>query len=156
MTNLNEFRNEIILYACLMAALAELISLFVIGPGLAFTAGLLAGTAVSIIGFIILVRSGQILLEKEKKSPVILGYIIRLVLYAVCFFICIRLSLKAGAGCGCGFVTVHFGIIFLYGIVYNFFKKKKNPLNDWTVPRKWNDLSIYDEDDDWPKKPEDS
>lgn len=148
MTNLTKFRNEIILYACLMAALAEIISLFVIGPDLAFTAGLLIGTAISIIGFMILVRSGRHLLEKEKKAPVILGYVIRLVLYAVSFFVCVRFSLRSGAGCGCGFITVHFGIIFLYGIVYNFFKKKENPLNDWTVPKKWNDLSAYDDEDD--------
>ncbi|MCQ2545827.1 MAG: hypothetical protein MJ144_05285 [Clostridia bacterium] len=133
-----------------MAALAEIISLFVIGPDAAFTAGLLIGTAISIIGFIILVQSGRHLLEQEKKAPVILGYVIRLVLYAVSFFICIRISLRSGAGCGFGFITVHFGIIVLYGIVYNFFKKKKNPLNDWTVPKKWNDLSVYDdEDENW-------
>ncbi|MDO4834524.1 MAG: hypothetical protein Q4A40_05755 [Bacillota bacterium] len=152
MIDLNEFRNEIIIYACLMAVLAELISLFVIGPSLMFSVGLLAGTAISITGFMILVRSGQYLLEKETKAPVLLGYVIRLVLYAVCFFICIKASLRCGAGCGCGFITIHCGILFLYGIVYNFFKKKKNPLNDWTTPKKWNDLSVYDEDDDWPDR----
>lgn len=150
MTNLTRFRNEIIIYACLMAALAEIISLFVIGPDAAFSIGLLIGTAISIIGFIILVQSGRHLLEKEKKAPVILGYGIRLVLYAVFFLICVRSSLRCGAGCGLGFITVHFGILFLYGIVYNFFRNKKKPLNDWTVPKKWNDLSIYDaEDEDW-------
>ena len=154
MTNLTEFRNEIILYACLMAALAEIISLFVIGPSLMFIIGLIVGTAISIIGFLILVRSGRHLIEKEKKAPVIMGYIIRLVMYAVSFFICIKISLRCGAGCGFGFITIHFGIIFLYGIVYNFFKKKKNPLNDWTTPKKWNDLSIYDdEDEEWGVEP---
>ena len=42
--------------------------------------------------------------------------------------------------------------MFLYGIVYKFIKKKKNPLNDWIEPKQWNDLSVYDdEDDDWPE-----
>ncbi|MDD4200415.1 MAG: hypothetical protein PHS19_03395 [Eubacteriales bacterium] len=136
-----------------MAAITEIISLFVIGPSMAFAAGLLVGTAISIIGFMILVRSGRHLLESEKGAPVVLGYVNRMLLYAVSFFVCINFSVRCGAGCGFGFISVHLGIIFLYSVVYNFFKKKKNPLNDWTEPKQWNDLSIYDdEDDDWPKR----
>ena len=151
MTNLREFRNEIILYGVIMAAVAEVISLLVIGPNALFTAGLAAGTAVSVLGFIILIKTGESLMKESKKSPILLGYIVRLFLYGAVFFICIKLSLPCGFGCGIGFVTIHFGIMFLYGIVYKFIKKKKNPVNDWTEPKQWNDLSIYDdEDDDWP------
>jgi hypothetical protein len=154
-TSLKEFRNEIIIYGIVMAAVAEVVSLFVIGPDALFSAGLAAGTAVSVIGFIILVKTGETLSEKSKKSPILLGYIVRLLLYGVVFFIFIKASLPCGFGCVIGFVTIHFGILFLYGVVYKFFKKKKNPLNDWTEPKEWNDLSVYDdEDDDWPK-PED-
>jgi len=150
-TSLKEFRNEIIIYAIVMAAVAEVVSLFIIGPSVMFPAGLAVGTAVSIIGFIILVKTGETLMEESKKSPILFGYIVRLFLYGVSFFVCIKLSLQCGCGCGIGFVTIHFGIMFLYGIVYKFIKKKKNPLNDWTEPKEWNDLSIYDdEDDDWP------
>lgn len=151
MTNLKSFRNEIIMYGAGFAAAAEVVSLFIIGPSVMFSAGLAAGTAVSIIGFVILVKSGETLMEESKKSPILLGYIVRLLLYGITFFICIRIGLQCGFGCGLGFITIHFGIMFLYGIVYKFIKKKKNPLNDWTEPKEWNDLSIYDdEDDDWP------
>lgn len=152
MTNLKGFRNEVIIYGILMAAVAEVVSVFVIGPCLFFPIGLAVGTAVSIVGFIILVRTGQSLMERSKKSPILFGYIIRLILYGASFLICIKVDLRCGFGCMIGFVTIHFGIMFLYGIVYKFIKKKKNPLNDWTHPKQWNDLSIYDdEDDDWPK-----
>ena len=150
MTSLKEFRNEIIIYAIVMAAVAEVVSLFIIGPSVMFPAGLAVGTAVSIIGFIILVKTGETLMEESKKSPILFGYIVRLFLYGAIFFICIKLSLPCGFGCGIGFVTIHFGIMFLYGIVYKFIKKKKNPLNDWTEPKEWNDLSVYDDEDDWP------
>ena len=150
MTSLKEFRNEIIIYAIVMAAVAEVVSLFIIGPSVMFPAGLAVGTAVSIIGFIILVKTGETLMEESKKSPILLGYIVRLFLYGISFFICIKLSLQCGCGCGIGFVTIHFGIMFLYGIVYKFIKKKKKPLNDWTEPKEWNDLSVYDDEDDWP------
>ena len=148
-TSLKEFRNEIIIYAIVMAAVAEVISLIIIGPSMMFALGLVIGTAISIIGFIILVRTGQILMDSKKKSPVVLGYGLRVILYGAAFLICIKLALPCGAGCGCGFITIHFGILFLYGIVYKFFKKKKNPLNDWLEPKQWNDLSVYDDEDDW-------
>ena len=151
MTSLKSFRNEIIIYGIVFAAVAEVVSLFIIGPNAAFAAGLAAGTAVSVIGFAILVKSGETLGKESKKYPLILGYVFRLLLYGVSFFICIKISLPCGFGCGTGFITIHCGIMFLYGIVYKFIKKKKNPLNDWTEPKEWNDLSIYDdEDDDWP------
>lgn len=151
MTNLKGFRNEVIIYGILMAAVAEVVSVFVIGPCLFFPAGLAVGTAVSVAGFVILIRTGRSLMEQSKKSPILLGYIVRLFLYGASFLICIKVDLRCGFGCVIGFVTIHFGIMFLYGIVYKFIKKKKNPLNDWTQPKRWNDLSIYDEDDDWPQ-----
>ena len=150
MTSLKEFRNEIIIYGIVMAAVAEVVSLFIIGPSVLVAVGLAAGTAVSVIGFIILVRTGETLMEESRKAPILLGYIVRLVLYGAVFFICIKASLPCGFGCGIGFVTIHFGIMFLYGIVYKFIRKKKNPLNDWTEPKEWNDLSVYDDEDDWP------
>ena len=113
MTSLKEFRNEIIIYGIVMAAVAEVISLFVIGPDVLFAVGLASGTAVSILGFIILVRTGETLVEESKKSPILLGYVVRLFLYGVVFFICIKASLPCGFGCGIGFVTIHFGIMFL-------------------------------------------
>ncbi len=145
---LKEFRNEIIVWALVMAVLAEVISLFVIGPGVMFPLGLAMGTAVAIFGFILLVKSGEASVVTRTGTIVVLGYFFALILHGIFFFICIRLSLVCAVGCGCGFLTIHFGIMFLYGIVYKFFKKKENPLNDWTEPKEWNDLSVYDEEDD--------
>ena len=149
MTNLKQFRNEIIIYAAAVAILAEVVSLFIIGINAWFSLGLAVGTAVTIVGFVLLVRTGEQLLLLNVKAPIICGYIFRIVLYAVAFFLCIRINLFCGAGCGIGFITIHIAIMVLYGIVYTFIKKKKNPLNDWIIPKKWNDLSIYDEEDDW-------
>ncbi len=106
------------------------------------------GTAVAIFGFILLVKSGEASVVTRTGTIVVLGYFFALILHGIFFFICIRLSLVCAVGCGCGFLTIHFGIMFLYGIVYKFFKKKENPLNDWTEPKEWNDLSVYDEEDD--------
>lgn len=150
LTDINEVRNEIIIYGLMMAAAVEIVSFFIIGFSLMFLLGLLIGTGVSVLGFIILMRTGKSLMEVRSRFPILLGYMLRLVMYAVSFLFCIKLSLQCGCGCGLGFVTIHFGILFLYGIVYRFIKKKKNPLNDWSEPKQWNDFSVYDEEeDDW-------
>ena len=128
MTSLKEFRNEIILYGVVMAAVAEGISLLVIGPSALFAAGLAAGTAVSILGFIILVKTGETLMEESKKSPILLGYIVRLFLYGAVFFICIKLSLPCGFGCGIGLFDEDFiqdavdgYVVFFHGFLHNKF-----------------------------------
>ena len=79
-TNLKAFRNELILWALIMAAAAELASLLIIGWDVPFLLGLAAGTAVSVIGVIILVGTGSALMTTGRKSPIILGYLARLVL----------------------------------------------------------------------------
>lgn len=133
-----------------MAALAELISLPVIGPSLPFALGVCAGTATTILCFVILAKIGTIANTKKKGGPMVGGYFVRMLLYGAVFFLCIRWQVACGFGCLAGFVSLHFGILVLYGIVYRFILKKKNPLNDWTGPKEWNDLSIYDdEEDDW-------
>lgn len=148
--NLKEFGKEIIITAICMAALAELISLPVIGPNLPFALGVCAGTATTILCFLLLMKIGKMAGEKKKGGPMVGGYFVRMLLYGAVFFVCIKWSVPCGFGCLAGFVTLHFGILVLYGIVYRFILKKENPLKDWTGTKEWNDLSVYDEeDDDW-------
>ena len=149
MGDLKSFKKEILLSALGMAILGEIVSLFVYRPSLWFAAGLAAGTATTIGCFLILTRTGAITEITKKSGVVVLGYFARMLLYGAVFFICIKIKVPCGFGCLVGFVSLHFGILVLYGIVYRFMKKK-NPLNDWTEPKDWKDLSIYDdEDDDW-------
>ena len=148
--DLKEFGKEIIITAICMAGLAEVISLPVIGPSLPFALGVCAGTATTIVCFLLLAKAAQMAADKKKGSPVVGGYFVRMLLYGAVFFVCIKLSVPCGFGALAGFVTLHFGILVLYGVVYRFILKKDNPLKDWTGTKEWNDLSVYDdEDDDW-------
>lgn len=152
MTNLLDFKNEIVKYTILMAVVAEVISLPLIGFDIRFLGGLVVGTAVTCFNFHLLVLSGQKVVEELRAMPVVGGYFIRLVIYGAVFLVAVKFGLEAASGCAAGFVTLHVAILFLYLVVYGMFKKKKNPLNDWTEPKQWNDLSVYDdEDDDWRK-----
>lgn len=150
MTNLSDFKKEIVKYTIPMALVAEVISVLVIGINYRFAIGLVVGTVVTIFNFHLLVLSGQKVVEEKRAMPVVGGYFVRLVIYGVVFFVATRFGFAAAAGCAAGFITLHVAIMFTYLIVYGLFKKKENPLNDWTEPKEWNDLSIYDdEDDDW-------
>ena len=150
MGDLKSFKKEILLAALCVAAFAEIISLIVYGPSLWFAAGLAAGTATTIGCFLILTRTGAMTEITKKGGIIVLGYFARMLLYGAVFFLCIKIRVPCGFGCLAGFVSLHFGILILYGVVYRFFRKKKNPLNAWTEPKEWNDLSVYDdEEDDW-------
>lgn len=148
--NLKEFGKEIIITAICMAALAELISLPLIGPSLPFASGVCAGTATTILCFLLLAKLGIMTAEKKSSAPMVGGYFVRMLLYGAVFLLCIKMNVLCGFGCIAGFITLHIGILALYGIVYRFILKKDNPLKDWTGTKEWNDLSVYDdEDDDW-------
>ena len=150
MEDLGSFKKEILLAALGVAVFAEIVSLIVYKPSLWFAAGLAAGTATTMGCFLILAGTGMLTEITKKGGTIVLSYFARMLLYGVVFFICIKIRVPCGFGCLVGFVSLHFGILILYGIVYRFFRKKKNPLNDWTEPKEWNDLSIYDdEEDDW-------
>ena len=150
MGDLKSFKKEILLCALGVAVFAEIISLPIIGPNLWFGIGLAAGTATTMLSFLILTRTGAMTEIMKRSGIVVLGYFARMLLYGAVFFFCIRFKVVCGFGCLAGFISLHFGILVLYGIIYRFILKKENPLNDWTEPKEWNDLSVHDdEDDDW-------
>ncbi len=150
MTNLSEFKGEIVKYTALMALVAEVISLPLIGIKLPFSCGLVVGTAVTIFNFQLLVYSGEQVIKSKRAMPVVGGYFVRLLIYGIAFLVALKFGWYVAAGCAAGFITLHVAIMFTYLVVYGLFKKTKNPLNDWTEPKEWNDLSVYDdEDDDW-------
>lgn len=152
MTDLTEFKSDIVKCVVIIAAFSELVSLLILGPSLLFTAGLIVGTAVTILNFVLLVKAGEKVMDEKRAMPMVGGYFVRLVIYGVFFVAAVKVGFHAAVGCAVGFITLHVGIMFTYLVVYGLIKKKKNPLNDWTEPKEWNDLSVYDdEDDDWNK-----
>lgn len=150
MTSFMKFRNQIFKYSILIAVVMELISLVVLGVSSKFLLGLVSGTAVTIVNFTILERSAAKLMQKKSKGPVVAGYFIRLPIYGIVFYICLRAGLRSAVGCALGFVTLPLALMYIYGIKSRFPGAEKNPLNDWTEPKEWNDPSEWDdEEDDW-------
>lgn len=150
MSSFLKFRNQIFMHSIIIAVLMELVSLAVLGISSKFLLGLVAGTAVTIVNFTILERSAVKLMQKQSKGPVVAGYFLRLPIYGVVFYACLMAGLRSAVGCALGFITLPLALMYLYGIKSRFPGAEKNPLNDWTEPKEWNDASAWDdEEDDW-------
>jgi len=150
MTPFKKFTNQIFKYCIIIAIIMEAISLIVLGIDGGFALGLAVGTATAVMNFIILENSAVKLMKKNSSGPVVAGYFIRMPIYGAVFYLCLRVGIISAVSCALGFVTLPLAMIYLYGIRSRFPGAVKNPLNDWTEPKKWNDLSEFDdEDDDW-------
>jgi hypothetical protein len=81
----------------------ELVSLALIGPGAAFPYGLVLGLAVAIIGMRLLAATVEALTGRTRgKKIVTLGYLVRILLYALALYLCVRTGLHALFGCMAG------------------------------------------------------
>ena len=150
MESFTKFRRQIVKYIIIVAAIMELSSLIFHGVDSKFLLGLIAGTAVTVVNFTILELSAVKLMETRSSGPVVAGYFIRLPIYGVVFYFCIRAGISSAISCGLGFVTLPLALMYLYGIKSRFPGAEKNPLNDWTEPKEWNQWDEDDdEDDDW-------
>lgn len=150
MTQFKKFTIQIFRYCLVIAAIMEAVSLIPLGFDFKFALGLLAGTATAAVNFIILESSAAKLMQKNSRGPVVAGYFIRMPIYGAVFYLCLRAGIVSAISCALGFVTLPLAMVYLYGIRSRFRGAEKNPLNDWTEPKQWKDLSEFDdEDDDW-------
>lgn len=154
-----KLRSQVLLHTLAAAALMGLVSLLVHGFDAKLLLGLVAGTATTVVNYGILERSVMNLMAKNSRGPVVAGYFLRLPIYGVVFYLCIRAGIPGAIGCALGFVSLHLALMYLYGIRTLFPGAPKNPLNDWTEPKQWADPSEWDDEDDgWgplPKWPQD-
>jgi hypothetical protein len=150
MTAYKKFTKQIFKYCIIIAVIIELIGIIVLGFESKFLFGILAGTGTTILNFAILEASAIKLMQKHSQGPVVAGYFIRLPIYGVVFYFCLKAGIPCAAACALGFLTLPLSMLYVYGIRSRFPGAEKNPLNDWTQPKKWRDLSEFDdEDDDW-------
>ncbi len=150
MEGLNAFKKRILVHCPVIALAAGIVFTAVKGFHPWILLGLIIGTLTAMVNFAMLVKAGQALVALKSKGPVVGAYFIRLPIYGIIFFICVKLGgLYAAMGCGIGFLTIPLAIAIIYGIEIHLPGAKKNPLNDWTEPKEWNDPDEWDDDDDW-------
>ena len=91
------------MYTVVLAAIIELISLPVIGPGILFPYGLAIGVCVAAVNLNIIESSIKRAVDRGKKWPVFFGLLIRVLLYAGAFLMAVRTSNISGLGAAIGF-----------------------------------------------------
>lgn len=148
MIDLSGFKKEIIRYGLVVGIIVAIGSLVFLGIDLRFYAGLALGTGITLINFEILVYSGRKAVENRKRGPVIVGYGVRLPIYAIGLIIAVQFGMHCMAGCAIAFFETQIAMLYLYGI-----KKRPNPFKDWDDSVKFNNPHDWEdeeeEDDDW-------
>ena len=80
----------------------ELVSLALIGLSLTFLYGLALGLAVAIVGMRLLAATVEAATSERGKKIVSVGYILRIIIYTLALYLCVRTGLHALFGCMVG------------------------------------------------------
>ncbi|MBO5666271.1 MAG: ATP synthase subunit I, partial [Firmicutes bacterium] len=137
-------KGKIYKYSIITAIVIDLISLIFLGLDRQFAAGLILGTCISAINFRLHVL--QILtldVSKPRKFGAFVRYVIRILLYAVGFYLALRISYICALGALLGFLTQKIAIIIEF-VFRPLLIKEKEPAE----PKKYNNL----DEDDWPEE----
>lgn len=157
-TDLKQFKRQIYKYALLIALIAEVISLPVLGLDLRFTYGLIVGTAVAIVNFTLMEATLRTAMTGASAASIIIaGYMVRLVFYGASFYICIKTSYPCALGVAIGFVTIKIAIYYLHGFKAKFSTGRvvREEPADLEIKKHWydskedeeKDLDSWDRDD---------
>ncbi len=111
-----KFQKRIFICSLIIAAIVQIVSLFILGINFEFTLGLIVGTGVAIINFFIMSICTEIALEKKRTAISLIGFAGRFILYGTSFALTLIYSYKMGTGCAIGFFTVQLSILYLFAI----------------------------------------
>ena len=103
---MKKFKLDTLKYTLIITALFEAGSIPVLKFSPEYLCGLMAGAAVSVAGFYILLFISERVLSSGQRWLSSLGYLVRLPIYGAVFFICLKIGgLIAGVACLIGFLT---------------------------------------------------
>ena len=110
----NRFKTQIFLHGLIFASVIEAGSLIILGPDLGFVYGLSMGTCIAVVNFNILIFAGNKVLNTGKPVIGFAGYLLRLCIYGIAFYMALNISLASGMGAILGFMTITLAILFLH------------------------------------------
>lgn len=114
---MTEVKKQTTKYTIIAAAVCAVISQFVFGPGILFPYGLAVGVCVSLVNLSVISSSIERAVARGKKAPVIIGFFIRLVLYAGAFWFAVRTGGVSGLGAAVGFLLPRATLHIRYGFL---------------------------------------
>lgn len=118
------------------AAICELVSLPLIGLSATFLYGLIFGLAVAIIGMRLLAATVDAVTSGSGKKIVSLGYVIRIILYALALYLCVRTGIYSLFGCMAGLLIPKVALSFGQLAMPKIRKAlgKEEPVEEYFVP----------------------
>jgi len=114
--NISKLKREITRYTIIAALVAEVIFLLFIGPGILFPYGLAIGTCIAIVNLHVIEATIGQAVYKGKKGPVILGFIIRGLLYGGSFLLAAKTSYITAIGAAIGFLLPRIVLYIRHGL----------------------------------------
>lgn len=107
------------------AALIGLLSLPFLGFDPAFLYGLALGTAIGAGNHQLLAMfAGQTVERRRGVAIAVLGYAVRLAIYAAAFLVAYRSGAASGIACLLGFLAMKLGLVIVYGILPGFHRQR--------------------------------
>ena len=114
---MSEIKKTITKYTIIIAAIAAVISLFVFGPNILFPYGIALGVCASLVNLSVISSSIDRAVASGRKAPVIIGFLIRIVLYGAAFFLAVRTGGISGLGAAIGFLLPRLCLHIHYGFL---------------------------------------
>ena len=114
---MTEVKKEIVKYTIIAAAIAEIISLPILGLNIMFPYGLAIGVCVAVLNLNIISKSIEKAIAQRKRGPVIVGFFIRIALYGGGFYLAVTTSLISGLAAAIGFILPHIVLYIRKAIV---------------------------------------
>jgi len=113
---INDLKKEITLYTVIAAAVAEAISLPFLGLNIVFPYGLAIGVCAAVINLSIISTSIEKAVAVNKRAPVIIGFVVRVLLYAGALLLAINASTISCLGAAIGMLLPRVVMYIRYAI----------------------------------------
>ena len=114
--DMKKFKLQIHIYTLVAAVVFGVGSIPFLGLNTHYFYGLISGVCISIVSFNVLLFVSEMVLNTGNKYMAALGYLIRLPLYGLDFYMCLRIGVVAGIACVIGFMAAPASMVYVHGI----------------------------------------
>ena len=112
---MTEVKKKTTKYSIIAAVVAALVSLPVTGFSILFPYGMALGVCVSIVNLSVISSSIDRAVASGKKAPVIIGFLVRILLYAGAFWLAVSTGGLSALGAAIGFLLPRLILQIIYG-----------------------------------------
>lgn len=113
---MKSLNKDMAIHTVIVAVIFEMLSLPFLGLNGYFAIGMAIGTVVTILNFTLLVSMAFKTIEGESPGLGVVGFLIRMIVYAITFAICVKFNSTMAIAAAIGFVTQKVALVYVFGI----------------------------------------